>query len=77
MGLLKKGEAKQSRIKSIMWHLRWLIRKIADISLRPSGSVRPRTYNKMRPRPLIRARIDIKFSSIGSIGSEGFQLFTK
>ena len=37
LGLLKKGEAKQSRIKRIIWHLRWLVRTRADISLRPSG----------------------------------------
>ena len=41
LGLLKKGAAKQSRIKSIAWHLRWLVRTRADISLRPSGLVRP------------------------------------
>ena len=32
--LLKKGAAKQQRI---IWHLRWLVRTRADISLRPSG----------------------------------------
>ena len=37
LGLLKKGAAKQSRIKSIAWHLRWLVRTRVDISLRPSG----------------------------------------
>ena len=36
-GAVKKGVAKQSRIKSIAWHLRWLVRTRADISLRPSG----------------------------------------
>ena len=41
LGLLKKGAAKQSRIKSIAWHLRWFVRRRADISLRPSGLVRP------------------------------------
>ena len=43
LGLLKKDVAKQSRIKSIAWHLRWLERTRADISLQPSGLVRPRT----------------------------------
>ena len=43
LGLLKKGAAKQSRIKSIAWHLRWLVRPRADISLQPSGLARPRT----------------------------------
>ena len=28
--------AKQNRINSIAWHLRWLVRTRADISLRPS-----------------------------------------
>ena len=35
--------AKQSRNKSIAWHLRWHVRTRTDISLRPSGLVRPRT----------------------------------
>ena len=47
LGLLKKGAAKQSRIKSIAWHLRWHVRTRADISLRPSGLVRPRTDIKL------------------------------
>ena len=34
-GAIKKGAAKQSRIKRIIWHLRWLVRTRADISLRP------------------------------------------
>ena len=37
LGPLKKGTAKQSRIKRIIWHLRWLVRARADISLRPNG----------------------------------------
>ena len=39
-GLLKKGAAKQSRIKNIAWQLRWLVRTRADIGLRPNGLVR-------------------------------------
>ena len=35
--------AKQNRIRSIMWHLRWLVRSTADINPRQSGLVRPRT----------------------------------
>ena len=42
-GAVKKSAAKQSRIKSIMWHLRWLVRTRVDISLQPSGLVRART----------------------------------
>ena len=34
---VKKGVVKQSGIKSIVWHLRWLVRTRADISLQPSG----------------------------------------
>ena len=37
LGPLKKGTAKQSGIKRIIWHLRWLVRARAYISLRPSG----------------------------------------
>ena len=37
LGPLKKGAAKQSRIKRIIWHLRWLVRTRADISLQLSG----------------------------------------
>ena len=48
-GAVKKGAAKQSRIKSIAWHLRWLVRTRAAISLRPSGLVRPRTDIKLQP----------------------------
>ena len=33
---VKKGAAKQSRIKSIVWHLRWLVRTRVDSSLLPS-----------------------------------------
>ena len=62
LGLLKKGAAKQSRIKSIAWHLRWLIRTRprGDISLWPSGLVRSRTDIKLRPSELVRSRTDIK-----------------
>ena len=59
LGLLKKGAAKQSRIKSIAWHLRWLVRTRADISLRPSGLVRPRTDIKLRPSAFVRTRTDL------------------
>jgi len=37
LGPFKKGAAKQSKIKRINWHLRWLVRAKADINLRPSG----------------------------------------
>ena len=60
LGLLKKGAAKQSRIKSIVWHLRWLVRTRADISLRPSGLVRSRTDITLQPSELVRSRTDIK-----------------
>ena len=59
-GAVKKGAAKQSRIKSIAWHLRWLVRTRADISLRPSGLVRSRTDIKLWPSELVRTRTDIK-----------------
>ena len=39
LGPLKKGAAKQSRINSVVWHLRWLVRTRADISLRPKLQV--------------------------------------
>ena len=55
LGLLKKGAAKQKRIKNIMWHLRWLVRTRADISLWPSELVRPRTDIKLQPVGLVRA----------------------
>ena len=48
--LLKKGAAKQSRIKNIVWDLKRLVRARADISLWPSGLVRPRTDIKLRPK---------------------------
>ena len=56
LGLLKKGAAKQSRIKSIVWHLRWLVRTRANISLWPSGLVRSRTDIKLRPSAFVRTR---------------------
>ena len=65
LGLLKKGAAKQSRIKNIAWHLRWLVRTRADISLRPSGLVRPRTDIKLRPSAFIRTRTDFKLQTVG------------
>ena len=71
LGLLKKGVAKQSRIKSIAWHLRWLVRTRADVSLRPnvslqpSGLVRPRTDIKLRPRAFVRTRTDFKLQTVG------------
>ena len=55
LGLLKKDAAKQSRIKSIVWHARWLVRIRADISLRQSA--------------LVRARTDIRLQSIGLVKS--------
>ena len=58
LGLLKKGTAKQGRIKRIIWHLRWLVRTRADISLRLSGKVKPRTDIKLRPSPLVRTGTD-------------------
>ena len=65
LGLLKKGAAKQSRIKSIAWHLRWLVRTRADISLQPSGLVRPRTDIKLRPSAFVRTRTDFKLQTVG------------
>ena len=70
LGLLKKGAAKQSRIKSIAWSLRWLVRTRADISLRPSGLVRPRTDIKLRPSAFVRTckdRFQVADSWIGKI----------
>ena len=67
------------RIKSIVWYLRWLIRTRADISLRPSGLVRPRTDIKLsglarprtdiklQPSALVRTRTDIKFQPVGLV----------
>ena len=46
---VKKGAAKQSRIKNIVWYFRWLVRTRVDISLRPSGLVRTRTDIKLWP----------------------------
>ena len=63
--LLKKGAAKQSRIKSIAWHLRWLVSTRADISLRPSGLVRPKTDIKLRPSAFVRTRTDFKLQTVG------------
>ena len=57
--------AKQSRIKSIAWHLRWLVRTRADISLRPSGLARPRTDIKLRPSTFVRTRTDFKLQTVG------------
>ena len=69
LGLLKKGAAKQSRIKSIVWHLRWLVRTRADISLRPSGLVRSRTDIKLRPSAFVRTRTNFKLQTVRSIRS--------
>ena len=60
LGLLKKGAAKQSRIKSIVWHLRWFVRTRADIIVRQSGLVRLKTDIKLRPSELVRSKADIK-----------------
>ena len=57
---IKKGTAKQSRVKSIACHLRWLVRTRADIGLWPSGLVRSRTDIKLRPSELVRSKTDIK-----------------
>ena len=65
LGLLKKGAAKQSRIKSIAWNLRWLVRTRADIGLRPSGLVRPRTDIKLRPSAFVTTRTDFKLQTVG------------
>ena len=65
--LLKKGSAKQSRIKRIIWHLRWLASTRADISLQPSGLVRPKIDIKLRPSALVRTRTDIKLQPIGLV----------
>ena len=65
LGLLKKGAAKQSRIKSIAWHLRWVVRTRADISLWPGGLVRPRTDIKLWPSAFVRTRIDFKLQTVG------------
>ena len=66
---VKKGVVKQSGIKSIVWHLRWLVRTRADISLQPSGFARPRTDIKLRPSALVRTRADIKLHPIGLVRS--------
>ena len=67
---VKKDAAKQSGIKNIMCHLRWLIRTRPDISLRPSGLVRPRTTDiKLLPSALVRTRTDIKLRPIGLVRS--------
>ena len=81
-GLLKKGTVKQSRIKSIAWLLRWLVRTRADISLwpsimvtdincklQPSELVRSRTGIKLRPGAFIRTRTNFQVADswIGKI----------
>ena len=66
LGLLKKGAAKQSRI---IWHLRWLVRTRADISLRPSGLVKSRTDIKLQPSSLVRTGTDIELWPIGLVTS--------
>ena len=84
-GVVKKGAAKQSRIKSIAWHLRWLVRSKnkgwyqsvakwidktrTDIKLWPSKSVRSKTDIKVRPSSFIKTRTDIKLQTIGLVRS--------
>ena len=48
-GAVKKGSPKQSGVKSIVWHLRLLVRTRADSSLQPSGLVRPKADIKLQP----------------------------
>ena len=61
LGLLKKARpSKLERIKSIILHLKMADKTRVDISLRPSGLVRPRTDIKLRPSRLVRLRTDIK-----------------
>ena len=69
LGLFKKGAAKQSRIKRIVWHLRWLVRTRADISLRPSGLVRSRTDIKLQPSAFVRTRTNFKLQTVRSVRS--------
>ena len=64
LGLLKKGTAKQSRIKSIVWNLRWLVRTRVDITLQPSGLVRSRTDIKLRPSAFVRTRTNFKLQTV-------------
>ena len=79
-GAVKKGMAKQSKIKSIAWHLWWLVRTRADISLRLSELVRPRTdiklwssklvtdtYINLRSNAFIRPRTDFKLQTVGLV----------
>ena len=68
-GAVKKGAAKQSRIQSITWHLRQVVRTRADINLRPSGLVRPRTDIKLRPSAFVRTRTDFKSQTVGLLKS--------
>ena len=82
-GAVKKGAAKLSGIKNIVYHLRWLVRTKADISpqpsrllrsrtdikLQPSGLVRTGTDIKLRPSELVRTRTDIKLQTIGLVRS--------
>ena len=56
----------ESKVRS-MWHLRWLLSTRADISLRPSGSVRPKIDIKLRPSTLVRTETDIKLQPIGFV----------
>ena len=69
LGLLKKGAANQSRIKSIVWHLRWPVRTRADISLRPSELVRSRTDIKLWPSAFVRTRTNFKLQTVRSVRS--------
>ena len=64
-GLLKKDAAKQSRIKNIVWFLRWLVPTRVYINSWSSGLVRPKTDNKLQLSALIRTRADVKLPPIG------------
>ena len=39
---VKKAKPSKVKIKRIVWHMRWMVRARADISLQPNGLVRPR-----------------------------------
>ena len=68
-GAVNKGVAKQSRIKNIVWHLRWLVRTRADICLWQGGLIRPRTDIKLCPSALVRTRTDTKLRTRGLVRS--------
>ena len=56
--LFKKAQPKQSRMKSIIWYLRWLVRTRVNISLQPNGLIGPRTDIKLRQIGLVRSYKD-------------------